>query len=87
MLPEFNSEQSDSKSIREEFEKQLPCDRSKDISKSMLKVNSKIPSGSKTKGSSKKQLMQKGKRDNVRCLHNIVRLTFLNWEVCFLFVQ
>jgi len=55
----FNSEKSDSKSIREEFEKQLPCDRSKDISKSMLKVNSKIPSGSKTKGSSKKQLMQK----------------------------
>jgi hypothetical protein len=51
----FNSEQSDSKSIREEFEKQQPCDRSKDISKSMLKVNSKIPGGSKSKDSSKMQ--------------------------------
>jgi len=50
----FNSEQSDSKSIREEFEKQLPCDRNSDRTHgTLVTVHSKLNSGSKSKGSKK----------------------------------
>ncbi|WP_021168108.1 hypothetical protein SOV_51060 [Sporomusa ovata DSM 2662] len=50
----FNSEQSDSKSIREEFEKQLPCDRNSDTTHgTLVTVHSKLNGGSKSKGSKK----------------------------------
>jgi len=50
----FNSEKSDSKSIREEFEKQLPCDRNSDRTHgTLVTVHSKLNSGSKSKGSKK----------------------------------
>jgi len=46
--------QSDSKTIRQEFEKQLPCDRNSDKTRgTMVTVHSKLNGGSKSKGSKK----------------------------------
>ena len=50
----FHMAQSDSKTIRQEFEKQLPCDRNSDKTRgTMVTVHSKLNSGSKSKGSKK----------------------------------
>jgi len=54
----FATEISDSKAIRDEFEKYLPCSRSKEVSSVVIKTKG-IKSSSKSKGSSKKGLMQK----------------------------
>jgi|GEM_PF-3625952 len=54
----FATEISDSKVIRQEFEKNLPCDRNKDVSSIVMHTKG-IKSSSKSKGSSKQGLMQK----------------------------
>jgi hypothetical protein len=54
----FATEISDKKAVRQEFEKHLPCARNTDVSSVMM--HTKGPgSGSKSKGSSKKGLMNK----------------------------
>lgn len=55
----FNTEISDSEMIRQEFEKQLPCDRSHEFGNGLITVHSKLNGGSKSKGKSKKAAMQK----------------------------
>lgn len=50
---------SDKAAIQDEFEKQLPCARNHEKSSGIMHVKSKASSGSKSKGGSKKQLMQK----------------------------
>jgi hypothetical protein len=56
----FFKNTNDQKAIRQEFEKQLPCERSKDVSKGMIHVKSRVNGGSKSKSSgNKKQLLQK----------------------------
>jgi hypothetical protein len=50
----FNSEQSDSKTIRQEFEKKLPCDRNPDKTHgTMVKAHSKVCGSSKSKSGRK----------------------------------
>jgi hypothetical protein len=56
----FADPPSDGDAIREEFEKQLPCQRNEDLTRgTLISAKSQVKSGSKSKGSSKKQLMQK----------------------------
>lgn len=57
-FPHFNKV-DDSKVIREEFEKELPCERNTKLSKGMIHVKSKASGSKSGKGRSKKQLMQK----------------------------
>lgn len=57
----FVMEKSDKDTIRQEFEKTLPCDRSKELTQgTLVTVHSKVKGGSKSsKGSKKDQLMAK----------------------------
>lgn len=56
----YTNEPRDEDTIRQEFEKTLPCDRSPERSSGTMKVSSKLNGGSKTKSNkSKKQLLQK----------------------------
>jgi hypothetical protein len=56
----FYKNTSEQKAIREEFEKQLLCERNIDASKGMIDVKSEVNSGSISKSNkNKKQLMQK----------------------------
>ncbi|WP_416341299.1 hypothetical protein [Sporomusa sphaeroides] len=67
----FNSEQSDSKAIRQEFEKYLPCDRSKETTKgTLVTAKSSVKSGSKSKGRGDKK--QKLAKQSVNQIHNIL---------------
>lgn len=50
----FHMEKSDRKTIRQEFEKQLPCDRFRGGPQdTVIRVSSKLNGGSKSKGSKK----------------------------------
>lgn len=50
----FNTDISDKATIRQEFEKQLPCDRNNDTTHgTMVTTRSKLNGGSKTKGNKK----------------------------------
>lgn len=55
----FHMEKSDSKTIRQEFEKHLPCDRSPEVSAGIIGVSSKVKGGSKSKSKAKKQPLKK----------------------------
>lgn len=45
--------------IKEEFQKSLPCERNQELSRGTIAVHSKATGGSKSKGKSKKSLMNK----------------------------
>ncbi len=54
LVQPFFMEKSDKSVIRQEFEKQLPCDRNKDTTHgTLVTVHSKLNGGSKSKGSKK----------------------------------
>ena len=55
----FHMEKSDSKTIRQEFEKQLPCDRSPEVSVGVIGVSGNAKGWTKSKSKTKKKPLNK----------------------------
>jgi len=64
-------EKSDSKTIRQEFEKQLPCDRSHDTTQgTLVTAKSRVKSSSKSKSRGDKK--QKLAKQSVNQIHSVL---------------
>ena len=67
----FHMEKSDSKTIRQEFEKQLPCDRSHDTTQgTLVTAKSRVKSSSKSKSRGDKK--QKLAKQSVNQIHSVL---------------
>ena len=71
LVQPFFMEKSDKAAIRQEFEKQLPCDRGRDTTQgTLVTAKSRVKGGSKSKGRGDKK--QKLAKQSVNQIHNIL---------------